>query len=152
MKVERLCSTSRHVSDQLVGTQKILHHGLSRSTQQQTHTGSKPRRHVLSRPRRCAKHTSQQTELLSSQRFLALSRSFTCDGSFSDEFAGVVFKINCYRKTNIVVALGFLQIQIQKFSKIPSDTTTLSQTSISHLLHHLPDQSRNRQRESQCGC
>ena len=52
---------------------------------------------MLSPPRRCAEHTSQHAELLSSQRFLPLSRPFTCDGSFSDEFV-VVFKTSCYCK------------------------------------------------------
>ena len=70
VNVKSLCSTATHVSDQLVGVQKILHHGLSCCTSQQTHIGSELRRHLLSPPRRCAEHTSHHAQLLSSQRFL----------------------------------------------------------------------------------
>ena len=129
MAVKRLCSTATHVSDQLVGVQKILY---------QTHIGSKLRRHLLSPPRCCTKHTSQHAELLSSQRFLPLSRSFTCDGSFGEEFVGVVFKIN--GRTRIRANSDSEDFQDpQRYKDLISDIHF-------HPCHHRPGQSRNRQR------
>ena len=93
VNVKSLCSTATHVSDQLVGVQKILYHGLSCCTQQQTHIGSKLRSQLLSPPRRCAEHTSQHAQLLSSQRFLP--------GSFSDEFVGAVLEQSRCCRTRI---------------------------------------------------
>ena len=113
-------------SDQLVGVQKILYHRLSRGTQQQTHIGSKLKKHLLSPPRRCAKDTSQHAELLKSQRCLPLSRPFTCDESFSDEAYWCSLQYQLLLKNHAVAALGFQEIQIQKVSKIPSDTKTIS--------------------------
>ena len=56
----------------------------------------------LSSPRGCAKYTSQHTEFLSCQRFFSLFCSFTCDGSFSDESVGVVFKVICDGKVTML--------------------------------------------------
>ena len=45
--------------------------------------------------------------MLSLSRQTVLSRSFTCDGSFSDELVGVVFKVNWCRKIFISSKFSF---------------------------------------------
>ena len=75
---------------------------------------------MLSSPRGCAKYTSQHSEFLSCQRFLSLSSSFKCDGSFSDEFVAVVFKVNCDGKITMLSKPDSIKFRFRNLPRFPT--------------------------------
>ena len=115
----RDCAALRRMSrtNMLASRRSCTTHRVSRSTQQQTHIGSKLRRHLLSLQNAVPSTPRNMLSFWAVRDSCRCLQWWICWCSLQDQLL---------LKSHAVVALGFQQLQIQKFSKIPSDTKTLS--------------------------